>query len=70
MSIQSEITRLENAKTAISEAIASKGVSVPSSTKMDGMADFINDINTGGDYNVIITDNSYNGQTVAIVNAR
>lgn len=37
MSIASEIERLNNAKNAISEAIAEKGVTVPDGTKLDGM---------------------------------
>jgi hypothetical protein len=41
MSIASEITRLGNARTAISNAIESKGVTVPSGTKLDGMAALI-----------------------------
>ena len=48
MSISSEITRISNAKTAISESIANKGVTVPSGTKIDGMAALIDSIQTGG----------------------
>ena len=48
MSISSEITRISNAKTAISESIANKGVTVPSGTKIDGMATLIDSIPTGG----------------------
>lgn len=48
MSISSEITRISNAKTAISESIANKGVTVPSGTKIDGMATLIDSIQTGG----------------------
>lgn len=44
MSIGTEITRLENAKSAIATAITNKGVTVPSSTKLDGMAALINSI--------------------------
>ena len=48
MSISSEVTRLGNAKTAIASAIANKGVTVPSGTKLDGMATLIDDISGGG----------------------
>ena len=48
MSIATEITRLTNAKAAIKTAIEGKGVTVPSSTKLDGYADLIDDIQTGG----------------------
>lgn len=48
MSINSEITRISNAKTAIAESIANKGVTVPSGTKIDGMATLIDNIQTGG----------------------
>ena len=48
MSISSEITRISNAKTEIAESIANKGVTVPSGTKIDGMATLIDSIETGG----------------------
>ena len=48
MSIQSEITRLESAKSAIAAAIAGKGVTVPDGTLLDGMAALIESIETGG----------------------
>ena len=48
MSVQTEIDRIKNAKTAISTAIASKGVNVPDGTKLDGMAPLINSVETGG----------------------
>lgn len=44
MSVQSEITRIGNAKTAIKTAIEGKGVTVPSGTKLDGMALLIESI--------------------------
>lgn len=49
MSIKSEINRIEGAKTAIGNAVASKGVSVPTNTKLDGMASLINSIKLGTD---------------------
>ena len=48
MSIQSEITRLEAAKSAIAAAIAGKGVTVPDGTMLDGMAALIESIEAGG----------------------
>lgn len=49
MSVQTEITRLSNAKSAIKTAIGNKGVTVPSTTKLDGMATLIDQIPTGID---------------------
>lgn len=48
MSVQSEITRLENAKAAIKAAIEGKGVTVPDTTLLDGMAALIEAIEAGG----------------------
>ena len=48
MSIQTELTRLTNAKAAIQTAIEGKGVTVPSGTLLDGMAALIDSIETGG----------------------
>ena len=48
MSVQSEITRIESAKTAIATAIEGKGVTVPDGTLLDGMAPLIESIETGG----------------------
>ncbi len=48
MSIASEITRLQNAKSSIKTSIESKGVTVPSATKLDGYAALIDTIATGG----------------------
>lgn len=48
MSVQSEITRLENAKSAIKAAIEGKGVTVPDATLLDGMAALIESIQAGG----------------------
>lgn len=47
MSIANEITRLQNAKSAIATAISQKGVSVPANTKLDGMASLIGQIKHG-----------------------
>ena len=48
MSIQTELTRITNAKAAIKAAIEGKGVTVPDATLLDGMAALIESIETGG----------------------
>ena len=48
MSIQTELTRLTNAKAAIKAAIEGKGVTVPNGTLLDGMAPLIEAIEAGG----------------------
>lgn len=48
MSIQTELTRLTNAKAAIKAAIEGKGVTVPEATLLDGMAALIESIEAGG----------------------
>lgn len=48
MSIQSEVSRLQTAKSNLASAIESKGVAVPNSTKLDGYAALVNKIQTGG----------------------
>ena len=53
MSIQTELTRLTNAKAAIKMAIEGKGVTVPSGTLLDGMASLIESIEAGGDSSII-----------------
>ena len=53
MSIQTELTRLTNAKAAIQTAIEGKGVTVPSGTLLDGMAALIEAIEAGGGGNIV-----------------
>ena len=48
MSIQTDLTRITNAKAAIKTAIEGKGVTVPDSTLLDGMAALIESIEAGG----------------------
>ena len=48
MSIQTDLTRIKNAKAAIKAAIEGKGVTVPSGTLLDGMAALIESIEAGG----------------------
>lgn len=48
MGIQTELTRITNAKAAIKTAIEGKGVTVPDGTLLDGMAALIEAIQAGG----------------------
>lgn len=48
MSIATEITRLQTAKTDLKTAIEAKGVTVPSSAKIDTYDDYVSQISTGG----------------------
>lgn len=48
MSIASEITRLQNAKASIKTSIEAKGVTVPSSAKLDDYDTYVDAIQTGG----------------------
>ena len=47
MSIQTELTRIINAKAAIKTAVEGKGVTVPDGTLLDGMASLIESIEGG-----------------------
>ena len=47
MSIQTELTRIINAKAAIKTAVEGKGVTVPDGTLLDGMASLIESIEAG-----------------------
>lgn len=59
MSIQTELTRITNAKAAIKTAIEGKGVTVPEATLLDGMAALIESIQAGGDFNSTIVKGSF-----------
>lgn len=48
MSIATEITRLQTAKADLKTAIEGKGVTVPSATLIDGYADLVDSIPSGG----------------------
>lgn len=48
MSVKDEITRLNNAKTDMRNALENKGVSVPSNEKISNYANYINKIQTDG----------------------
>ena len=80
MSIQTELTRITNAKAAIKTAIEGKGVTVPSDTLLDGMASLIESIEAGGgatepyieeviDGNGDITNATLHGYTIIRNNA-
>ena len=80
MSIQTELTRITNAKAAIKTAIEGKGVTVPSDTLLDGMAGLIESIEAGGgatepyieeviDGNGDITNATLHGYTIIRNNA-
>lgn len=58
MSVHSEIDRIAGAKSDIATAITNKGVTVPSGTKLDGMASLIDSISGGED--VIIKQVTFN----------
>ena len=47
MSIESEITRLVNAKSALRSWLVSKGVGVPSSALLPDMVELLDDVQTG-----------------------
>ena len=64
MSIQTELTRITNAKAAIKAAVEGKGVTVPDGTLLDGMAALIEEIKTEkvitGTFTVESNTGSYN----------
>lgn len=66
MSLQSEITRLEDAKTAMIAALEAKKVAVPQSAKLDQFASLIESIKNGGGYKIVVTVDS--GATVTATN--
>ena len=59
MSIQTELTRITNAKAAIKAAIEGKGVTVPEATLLDGMAALIEAIEAGGGGNAKFASGSF-----------
>ena len=59
MSIQTELTRITNAKAAIKTAIEGKGVTVPDGTLLDGMAALIESIEAGGGGEVNVSTGSF-----------
>ena len=59
MSIQTELSRIINAKAAIKAAIEGKGVTVPDGTLLDGMASLIESIEAGGGGGVEVKTGSF-----------
>lgn len=48
MSISSDLTRIQNAKSSLATSITNKGVTVPPGTKIDGFAALVDQISGGG----------------------
>lgn len=72
MSVQSEVSRLETAKSDLASAITAKGVTVPGTTKLDGYAALVEQIEAGGGggaYDIVSTDNGDGTQSLAIADA-
>ena len=69
MSIQTELTRITNAKAAIKAAIEGKGVTVPDATLLDGMAPLIESIEAGGGDVVIGEITFTSNQNVTLTDA-
>ena len=47
LSISSDLTRIQNAKSSLATSITNKGVTVPSGTKIDGFAALVDQISSG-----------------------
>lgn len=71
MSVQSEVSRLNAAKSDLASAITAKGVTVPDATKLDGYAALVEQIEAGGGgaYDITATDNGDGTQSLAIADA-
>lgn len=63
MSIQTELSRIINAKAAIKAAIEGKGVTVPDATLLDGMAALIASIEAGGSAKIYKEKVTFSGDT-------
>lgn len=64
MAISDQITRLKNAKESIKTSIANKGTTIPESTTLDHYSEYIDQIQTGGNYQSKTVTPTANGQTV------
>ena len=66
MSIQTDLTRIKNAKAAIKAAIEGKGVTVPNGTLLDGMAALIESIQavSGGFENIQTVTGSFTPESL------
>lgn len=65
MSIQTELTRITNAKASIVAAVEGKGVTVPDGTLLDGMAALIESIEAGGGSGIVESGGVFGTYTVA-----
>lgn len=65
MSIATEITRLQTAKSNLITSIENKGVTVPSATKLDGFAALVDQISTGSTPNIQALSVTANGTYTA-----
>lgn len=65
MSIATEITRLQTAKSNLKTSIENKGVTVPSATKLDGFAALVDQISTGSTPNIQALSVTANGTYTA-----
>ena len=67
MSIQTEFTRITNAKAAVKAAIEGKGVTVPDGTLLDGMAPLIESIEAAGEVTTLhINITAVNTETMEV----
>ena len=65
MSIATEITMLQGAKSSLKTSIEGKGVTVPSATKIDGYAALVDQIQAGGDTDGVNGFLSVESKTIA-----
>lgn len=64
MSIADQITRLKNAKESIKTSVANKGTVIPESTTLDQYSEYIDQIQTAGNYQAKTVTPTANGVTV------
>lgn len=67
MSIATQIQRLQNAKAALAVSIENKGVDVPSTTKLDGYAALVDQIQQGGGDTIIVNNNYYSDSATNVI---
>lgn len=67
--IRAQIDRLSAAKAEIAEAIAAKGVTVPDGTLLDGMAELIAGIESGGAVSAQLTIRNATSATIGVISA-
>lgn len=64
MSIADQITRLKNAKESIKTSVANKGTVIPENTTLDQYSEYIDQIQTAGNYQAKTVTPTANGVTV------